>query len=155
MSVIARFKVHSIQDHGGTVQVSAGAVYSNDPDSRNRSFADATPSAHLSIQISKGRPAIDFFKMNQVIEVTMDEVPADEWQYLQDAPPYPLGERTVTFARMSKGICEVDPQTQQALQADAVLLEHRYDHKEQRYIRTFNPPLPFEPTHWREVKTSA
>lgn len=47
---------------GGGVKVKLGAVYSNDPNSENRAFSDATPSGSCEMMIQGGRPAIKLFE---------------------------------------------------------------------------------------------
>lgn len=42
--------------------VGFSAVYSDDPNSENKAFSDATPSLQMQMSISNGRPALDYFK---------------------------------------------------------------------------------------------
>lgn len=91
MTVRAKMKVHSVQQTGSkdypNVNVQLGAVYSNDPESENRSFASATPSASININIDAGCPAAQAFELGQ--EFYVDFIPLDvptRW-YIGDGYP--------------------------------------------------------------------
>jgi hypothetical protein len=64
-SVLTKMKVHAIIKREGGDTVELCAVYSSDPSHPNKSFADATPSATVSMTISKGRPAADLFEVGK------------------------------------------------------------------------------------------
>lgn len=49
-------------DVTGGVQIHLTAVYSNDPNSENKAFSDATPSAEMTMFIAGGKPAADLFE---------------------------------------------------------------------------------------------
>lgn len=63
-------------DAAGAMHVSMVPVYSDDPDSENKAFSDATPSGSLQLVIAKGKPAQENFRANRVYYVDM--IPADE-----------------------------------------------------------------------------
>jgi hypothetical protein len=73
-------------------QVKLGAVYSNDPESENRSFAQATPSAEVSMNIDAGRPAAQSFVLGMEFYVDFIPVGIPERTYLKDYYQVPHGE---------------------------------------------------------------
>ncbi len=78
MSVVAKMNCHYIQtqDVGYSTKyhkVMLGAVYG--AEGENKDFADATPSGECWMNISAGRPALDFFKPNKKYYVTFTEAP--------------------------------------------------------------------------------
>ncbi len=88
MTVRAKMKVTSITKGGDArkpyVQVKLGAVYSSDPQSENRSFACATPSGELSLNIDSGRPAADAFELGGEYYVDVTPCGVPERVYLGD-----------------------------------------------------------------------
>lgn len=56
-----------------THKVRLGAVYGKDGE--NKDFADATPSGECWMQISNGRPALDFFEPGALYYVTFTKAP--------------------------------------------------------------------------------
>lgn len=78
MPVRAKFKVNEItsRDYGTTVKLNP--VYSTDPNHENKSFADATPSGDITLQINKGRPAANAFELGKeyYVDFTPAETPA-------------------------------------------------------------------------------
>jgi hypothetical protein len=95
MEVRAKMKVMSITKSGDAkkpyVQVKLGAVYSNDPQSENRSFANATPSGELSLNIDAGRPAATAFELQGEYYVDITPVGVPERFYLGDFLQIPGG----------------------------------------------------------------
>lgn len=94
MSVVrAKMKVNTITQSGDPkhpqVNVQLGAVYSNDPESENRSFANATPSASVQISIDAGRPAAKAFELGCEYYVDFIRVGVPELKYIKDGgfPP--------------------------------------------------------------------
>jgi hypothetical protein len=69
------------------VRVQMGAVYSQDPNSENKSFAQYTPSASLTMNIDAGRPAADVFKHGQEVYVDLTVIGVPERTYIKDAVP--------------------------------------------------------------------
>lgn len=62
MQVRAKMKCgNKITNADGSTSLTFYAVYSTDPDSENKAFSDATPTASVSMTIAKGKPAADFF----------------------------------------------------------------------------------------------
>lgn len=62
MAVKARMKVSSITAQPTYVNVVLGAVYSSDPEDPNYSYAQATPSAQLSLNITNPGAFEQFFE---------------------------------------------------------------------------------------------
>lgn len=92
MKVRAKMRVNSVTTLGSDakkpqVQVQMGAVYSQDPRSENKSFAEYTPSASLTLNIDAGRPAADVFKHGQECYVDVTVVGVPERTYLKDNVP--------------------------------------------------------------------
>ncbi len=56
-----------------THKVRLGAIYGKEGE--NKDFADATPSGECWMQISSGRPALDFFVPGKKYYVTFTEAP--------------------------------------------------------------------------------
>lgn len=88
MNVRAKLRVTSITQSGDAkkpyIQVHLGAVYSSDPESENRSFANATPTAELKMSIDAGRPAAQAFKLQQEFYVDLVPVGIPERTYIGD-----------------------------------------------------------------------
>jgi hypothetical protein len=88
MNVRAKMKVMTVTKGGDAkkpyVQVKLGAVYSNDPESENRSFATATPSGEVSLNIDAGRPAADQFGVGEEWYVDLTKVGVPERMFLGD-----------------------------------------------------------------------
>lgn len=74
--------------------VRLGAVYSNDPDSENRSFAAATPSGELMLNIDAGRPAAGAFEHGGEYYVDITPVGVPTYRYIWDGVP-PLAKYIV------------------------------------------------------------
>lgn len=94
MKVRAKMKVNEVTVCGADpkkpqVRVQMGAVYSQDPNSENKSFAEYTPSASLQLNIDAGRPAADVFKHGQEVYVDVTVIGVPERTYLKDNPPVP------------------------------------------------------------------
>lgn len=91
MKVVAKMKVNSITQTGDAkkpcVQVQLGAVYSNDPESENRSFASATPTASVNMTIDAGRPAAQAFHLAEEFFVTFESAGVPDRKYLTDGMP--------------------------------------------------------------------
>lgn len=88
MSIRAKMKVMSVLKTGDAkkpqVNVQLGAVYSSDPESENRSFANATPSGSVQLSIDAGRPAADGWVQGQEYYVDLTLIGVPERTYLGD-----------------------------------------------------------------------
>lgn len=62
--VRAKFRVFGKVDQGYCVKVQMAPVYSDDPNSENKKFWDATPSGSLELYISN-KPAADLFEQDK------------------------------------------------------------------------------------------
>jgi len=96
MEVVAKMRVTSITQSGDArkpcVRVSLGAVYSSDPESENRSFANATPNASVELSIDAGRPAAEAFHLQEEFYVTFRSAGVVERFYVRDISPAADGE---------------------------------------------------------------
>ena len=77
-AVVAKMQCSGVEstNYGGdkpSHKVYLGAIYGKDGE--NKDFADATPSGACWMQISDGRPALDFFKPGKKYYVTFTEAP--------------------------------------------------------------------------------
>lgn len=84
-----KMNINSVKDYGGAVRVEMGAVYSSRPDSENKSFATATPSAFFSMDIAKAAPAASAPWLQPGAQVYVDLQLADipEWNWIGDRYP--------------------------------------------------------------------
>lgn len=73
----AKFSLTAIKNEDGSMNVSGSAVYSDDPNSENKAFNDATPSGHFSMSIAKDKEAQNNFKEGTA-EYYFDIIPVDE-----------------------------------------------------------------------------
>ena len=73
MTVRAKFKVSHLKDNDGSVTVSMNPVYSDDPNSENRRFWNATPAG--SIEMTINNPAA-FNQFTEGQEYYVDFSPA-------------------------------------------------------------------------------
>ena len=91
MTVRAKMKVTQITKSGDPkkpyVKVDLGAVYSSDPESENRSFANATPTASVSISIDAGRPAAEAFELGGEYYVDFIPCGVPERFFIADVQP--------------------------------------------------------------------
>lgn len=87
-TVRAKMKVMSITKSGDAkkpqVNVQLGAVYSSDPESENRSFANATPSGSVQLSIDAGKPAASAFAQGQEYYVDFIPLGVPERTYVRD-----------------------------------------------------------------------
>lgn len=89
--VRAKMRCNSVTKSGSkehpSMNVQLGAVYSCDPDSENRSFASATPSGSVSLNIDAGRPAAHAFELGS--EYYVDFIPLGQQviKYVRDGFP--------------------------------------------------------------------
>lgn len=66
MNIRAKFQCNAkMPTYGEDVVIHMNAVYSADPASENKVFTDATPSAYLQMQISKGKVAAEQFEIGK------------------------------------------------------------------------------------------
>lgn len=77
-AVVAKMQCNSVEsaNYGGPKpqhKVTLGAIYGKEGE--NKDFADATPNGSCWMQISDGRPALDFFKPGKRYYVTFTEAP--------------------------------------------------------------------------------
>ena len=91
-TVRAKMRVNQVAVSGADakkpqVQIQMGAVYSSDPNSENKSFAEYTPSASLTMSIDAGRPAAEVFKHGQECYVDVTVIGVPERTYLKDNVP--------------------------------------------------------------------
>lgn len=88
MQVRAKMRVTSITTSGDAkkpnVVVKLGAVYSSDPQSENKSFANATPSGSCELSIDAGRPAASAFHQGEEFYVDLTPIGVPERTYLGD-----------------------------------------------------------------------
>ena len=86
--VRAKMRCNSVTKTGSerhpNVNVQLGAVFSNDPESENRSFAQATPSASVSINIDPGRAAASSFELGGEYYVDFTPCGIPERRYIGD-----------------------------------------------------------------------
>lgn len=99
-AVEARFQCNSVSVSGADSkfpmkQVQLGAIYTNDPESPNRSFARATPSGTLQLSIDPALPASEFFKHGHKYRITIEEIPFDPRTYIGDA--YPVDGKPIIY----------------------------------------------------------
>lgn len=103
MKVRAKMKVTAVNKSGDPrnpfVNVQMGAVYSSDPESENRSFANATPTASCSMSIDPGRPAAQAFELGAEIYVEFTPAGVPDRVYVGDGGPELDGERCVIESR--------------------------------------------------------
>lgn len=76
-AVVAKMQCNAVEtqhfSHSKQHKVKLGAIYGKEGE--NKDFADATPSGECWMQISDGRPALDFFKPGKNYYVTFTEAP--------------------------------------------------------------------------------
>lgn len=87
-AVIAKMRCNGVAMTGSpkwpSVNVQLGAVYSNDPESENRAFSNATPSASVNINIDPGRPAAHAFELGSDYYVYFVKLGEQRVKYLRD-----------------------------------------------------------------------
>lgn len=77
MTVRAKFQCNAkMPTYGDDTVIHMNAVYSSDPNSENKVFCDATPSATMQMQITKGKAAAEFFEIGQQYYVDFSPVAA-------------------------------------------------------------------------------
>lgn len=88
-SIVCKMNVNSIKDVGSSVRVEMGAVYSSRPDSENKSFSEATPSAFFSMDISKNAPAskAPWLKPGAQVYIRLSLADIPEWNWSSDSMP--------------------------------------------------------------------
>lgn len=93
MNVRAKLVCNEIVKSGDAryphTRVTLGAVYSGDPESENRSFAQATPTASLTMSIDPNRPAANAFKLGAEYYVDISDAPVADRYYISDKVPAP------------------------------------------------------------------
>ena len=76
-AVVAKMQCNAVDTerftHGQQHKVRLGAIYGKEGE--NKDFADATPCGECWMQISEGRPALDFFQPGKRYYVTFTEAP--------------------------------------------------------------------------------
>lgn len=86
--VRAKMKCNTVQTTGSerhpNRNIQLGAVYSNDPESENRSFASATPSASVMLNIDPGRPAAHAFELGAEYYVDFTPCGVPTYRYIGD-----------------------------------------------------------------------
>jgi hypothetical protein len=91
MNVVAKMKCTEVAKSGDAkhpfVRIQLGAVCSQDPESENRSFANATPTASMQMSIDPGRPAAVAFEVGAEYLVTLSPVGVPARTYLKDSMP--------------------------------------------------------------------
>lgn len=85
----AKMNVNAVKDVGSSVRFELGAVYSSRPDNENKLFSEATPSAFLSIDISKSALASKTEWLIPGAQIYVDLSLADipEWNWSGDRIP--------------------------------------------------------------------
>ena len=77
MKVRAKFQNNYVGRYAdGSSQVWMNAVYSDDPDSENKKFSDATPNGSFMMTVKAGEVA-DFFKANEGKQFYLDMTVTD------------------------------------------------------------------------------
>lgn len=66
------------KNEDGTMNVNASAVYSEDPNSENKAFSDATPCGNLYLTIAAGKAAQENFEVGNTKEYYVDIIPVEE-----------------------------------------------------------------------------
>lgn len=98
--VVAKMRCTSVNRTGSethpNTNVQLGAVFSNDPMSENRAFAQATPSASVSMNIDPGRPAATAFEHGGEFLVYFVPLGIPEFKYIKDGMPPVSCEVVVT-----------------------------------------------------------
>ncbi|WPV66291.1 hypothetical protein [Chitinophaga sp. LS1] len=69
--VVAKFKVNSVEDFGGSKRAKLTAVY--DPNGEYKDFTKYTPSGELTIMITAEAPANTFFVPGDTITLTFSK----------------------------------------------------------------------------------
>lgn len=72
----AKLVCEHVDFYDGAKSFNLRAVYSDDENSENKSFATATPSAHLNIVVNDTTRAVDFFEKGK--EYYLDFSPAEK-----------------------------------------------------------------------------
>lgn len=146
----AKMRCNSITKSGNekfpAVQISLGAVYSNDPESENRSFASATPSADVRINIDAGRPAAQAFELGAEYYVDFIKCPDDGYRYLKDGVA-PADQEVVICKRDHSG--EVPAKWIYNLGQVSTTIDGE-EITESYYNGTRLPELGY--THWRHLR---
>jgi len=73
MSIVAKMRIHNINQTDYAEELSATAVYDDNPESPNHSWSMHTPNGSLSLTISNPG-ARGHFKLGQEVYVTVSEV---------------------------------------------------------------------------------
>lgn len=114
--VRAKMKCNSVGKTGGerypSMNVQLGAVYSNDPLSENRVFANATPSASVNMNIDPGRPAASAFQLEGEYYVDFTPLEVQEYKFLRDGllpPPVPTTIILSTRDHSDQKVAYFDP----------------------------------------------
>lgn len=88
-AVVAKMRCNAVQLTGGKrfpgMNIQLGAVYSNDPQSENRAFANATPSASVNMNIDPGRPAAHAFDLGSDYYVYFVKLGEQRIKYIRDS----------------------------------------------------------------------
>lgn len=72
----AKFNLTALRNEDGSMSISGSAVYSEDPNSENKAFNDASPSGHFNLHIAAEKPAQDQFEAGTTKEYYLDIIPA-------------------------------------------------------------------------------
>lgn len=95
MDVRCKMKCTSITKTGDPqkpyIRIELGAVCSQDPESENRSFASATPTASMALSIDPGRPAAAAFELGGEYLITLTPCGVPERKFLKDGTPASVG----------------------------------------------------------------
>lgn len=148
ITVRAKMKVNSVIKSGNekspNVNVVLGAVYSNDPESENRSFATATPSASINLNIDAGRPAAEVFALGQ--EFYVDLIPLDipkRW-YIGDH--YPIEDCEVILQNRDASISVSAKFTKETNPRYSVMFEHNGESITKSFNASYLTEMGY--THW-------
>lgn len=91
MDVVCKMKCTSVSKTGDPtkpyIRIELGAVCSMDPESENRSFANATPTASMALSIDPGRPAAAAFELGGEYLITLRPCGVPARVYLKDSMP--------------------------------------------------------------------
>lgn len=76
MTVRAKVHCSKFVNSDGSTQLNFYGVCSQDPNSENKAFSDATPSLNVSMGIAAGKPAADAFESGKCYYMDFTEAPA-------------------------------------------------------------------------------
>lgn len=70
--VRAKFSLTALKNEDGSMSISGFPVYSEDPNSENKAFNDATPGGNMYLHIAKDKEAQNSFEVGVTKEYYLD-----------------------------------------------------------------------------------